>query len=74
MSELSDIAALEGIDSLFIGPLDLSFALGVPEDMDSPVFTEAFAEVVKDGHAHNLSVGIPYLGSGTHPLYAGAGN
>jgi 2-keto-3-deoxy-L-rhamnonate aldolase RhmA len=25
--------------------------------MDSPVFTEAFAEVVKEGHAHNLSVG-----------------
>lgn len=57
MSELSDIAAVKGIDSLFIGPLDLSFALGVPEDMDSPVFTKAFAEVVKYGHAHNLSVG-----------------
>lgn len=57
MSELADIAALEGIDSLFIGPLDLSFALGVPEDMDSPVFREAFAQVVEQAHAHNLPVG-----------------
>ena len=57
MSELAEIAALEGIDSLFIGPLDLSFALGVPEDMDNPVFTKAFAEVVHHARTNKLPVG-----------------
>ena len=68
MSELAEIAALEGIDSLFIGPLDLSFALGVPEDMDNPVFTKAFAEVVHHARANTLPVGSLISDAGRIPF------
>ena len=46
LDEVTEISNLEGVDSLFVGPLDLSFALGVPEDFDNPVFTEALTRVV----------------------------
>ena len=46
LDEVTEISALDGVDSLFVGPLDLSFALGIPEDFENPVFTEALTRVV----------------------------
>ena len=57
LGAVPDIAALDGVDSLFVGPLDLSFALGVPEDFDSPVFQEALATVVAAARTANIPVG-----------------
>jgi len=37
------IAAVEGLDCLFIGPSDLSQSLGVPGDFDHPALAEAVA-------------------------------
>ena len=41
-----EIAALEGVDSIFIGPLDLSIGLGAPGQVDSPAQREAMQKVV----------------------------
>ena len=43
---VDEIAAVEGVDVLFIGPLDLSVSLGVPQQMDHPSLRGALAKVV----------------------------
>lgn len=57
LADVSRIAALDGVDSLFIGPLDLSFALGVPEDFDAPVFRESVGAVVAAARSAKIPVG-----------------
>ncbi|MEI6591187.1 MAG: aldolase/citrate lyase family protein, partial [Actinomycetes bacterium] len=46
LDDVEAIAALPGADILFVGPLDLSFALGMPKDFDNPTFQQALARVV----------------------------
>jgi 4-hydroxy-2-oxoheptanedioate aldolase len=47
IDRLDEIAAVEGVDVLFIGPLDLSVSLGVPKQFDHPTVRAAFAKVVE---------------------------
>jgi 4-hydroxy-2-oxoheptanedioate aldolase len=47
IENLDEIAAVVGVDVLFVGPLDLSVSLGVPDQFDHPVEQEALAKVVK---------------------------
>jgi 4-hydroxy-2-oxoheptanedioate aldolase len=46
LEHLDEIAAVEGVDVLFIGPLDLSVSLGVPKQFSHPTVRAAFAKVV----------------------------
>ena len=39
--QVDDIAALDGVDVLFVGPRDLSHDLGVPGDLTAPAYLEA---------------------------------
>jgi 2-keto-3-deoxy-L-rhamnonate aldolase RhmA len=48
-----EIAAVEGIDSLWIGHFDLSNSLGIPGQFDHPVFRDAVARVLDACHQHN---------------------
>ena len=41
------IASVEGVDVLFIGPLDLSASLGVPKQFDHPSFRDALKRVAE---------------------------
>lgn len=60
-----EIAAVEGIDALLIGPNDLSIALGVPGDLTNPIELEAIAKVAaackKHGKAFGLHAGVGLL-------------
>ncbi len=47
----ADIAAVDGIDALFIGPADLSIAYG-KRDMESAELKRAFETVGRDARAH----------------------
>jgi 2-dehydro-3-deoxyglucarate aldolase/4-hydroxy-2-oxoheptanedioate aldolase len=58
LSEINEIAKIDGADLLFVGPLDLSFALGVPRDFASPIFIEAITKVVKAAKLNNKVAGI----------------
>ena len=53
--EIEAIAAVEGIDGIFIGPADLSADLGFPNDWDRaevwPVILDAGARIRKAGKA-----------------------
>ena len=52
------IAALEGVDVLFVGPLDLSVNLGTPGDFSTPRFVESLQRVVAACDRHGKSAGI----------------
>ena len=45
LEHIEEIAAIDGVDGIFVGPLDLSIALGCPMQLDSPAMTEALARV-----------------------------
>ena len=55
-----DIAALDGVDVLFVGPRDLSHDLGVPGQLSAPAFMDAIEQVrlaaEKNGKACGLLV------------------
>ena len=53
---IEEIANLEGIDGIFIGPYDLSISLGVPGDFDSPTFINAVKRIVDAVHKANKFV------------------
>jgi 4-hydroxy-2-oxoheptanedioate aldolase len=52
------IAALDGVDVLFVGPRDLSHDLGVPGDLTAPAFTEALERVLAAGRKHGKACGL----------------
>lgn len=58
VEQIKDIAAVPGVDVLFIGPRDLSHDLGVPGDLDAPVFRDALRQVLAAADAVGVAVGI----------------
>ena len=53
-----EIAAVEGVDVLFVGPLDLSVNLGCPADFTPPHFVEALKKVIAACQKHGKTAGI----------------
>ena len=51
------IAALPGVDCLWVGHFDLSVSLGVPGQFDSKTFNAAINRVVAAANKHNKSLG-----------------
>jgi 2-keto-3-deoxy-L-rhamnonate aldolase RhmA len=58
LAEVEEIAATPGVDALFVGPRDLSQALGVPGDFAAPVYREAIDRVAAAAAAHGIVAGI----------------
>src|SRR5205823_12551223 len=58
VAAIDEIAAIDGVDVLFIGPRDLSHDLGVPGDLTAPAFTEAIAHVLAAGRRHGKACGL----------------
>ena len=46
LDEIEAIAAADGIDGIFIGPYDLSVAMGIPAQFDRPQFKEALERII----------------------------
>jgi 2-dehydro-3-deoxyglucarate aldolase/4-hydroxy-2-oxoheptanedioate aldolase len=57
LADVEEIAALDGVDVLFVGPLDLSHALGVPGDLTATAYREAIERVRRTAVAHGKAVG-----------------
>ena len=53
-----EIAAIGGVDVLFVGPLDLSVNLNCPGDFSPPLFAEALQTVVRACHENGKTAGI----------------
>lgn len=47
LEQIEAIAAMEGVDGIFIGPYDLSVALGKPAQMDNPELLDAIGHILK---------------------------
>lgn len=58
IADVEAIAALPGADVLFVGPQDLSYALGVPRDFESQRYQEALEQVLAACRAHGKVAGI----------------
>ena len=58
IENLNEIAAVDGVDVLFVGPLDLSVSLGVPDQFDHPLEQEALAKVVAAARKAGKAAGI----------------
>ncbi|MGI6038388.1 MAG: aldolase/citrate lyase family protein, partial [Limnochordia bacterium] len=54
---VEEIAAVPGVDVLFIGPNDLSAALGMFQDFNNPEFKAAVDRIRKAAEANNIGVG-----------------
>lgn len=53
-----EIAAIDGVDVLFVGPADLSHSLGVPGQFASEPYQHALRRVVDACRAHGKAAGI----------------
>lgn len=53
-----EIAAVDGVDVLFVGPLDLSVNLGCPADFTPAHFIEALQKVIAACEKHGKTAGI----------------
>src|ERR1039457_6716149 len=61
LSHIDEIAAVPGIDVLFIGTSDLSFALGLRGKQDHPQLEKAIARIVAAGKRNGKFLGRPGL-------------
>jgi 2-dehydro-3-deoxyglucarate aldolase len=57
LQQLEAIAAVEGVDALFVGPADLSAAMGYPGQPMHPAVMEAMADAVRRCNAVGKPVG-----------------
>ncbi|MEZ5738322.1 MAG: aldolase/citrate lyase family protein [Burkholderiaceae bacterium] len=58
LAVVEQIAAVEGIDVLWVGHFDLSNFLGIPGQFDSPVFDAAVDRIVAAARAHGKALGF----------------
>ncbi len=58
IANADDIAAVEGADVLFVGPTDLSYNLGIRDQLDHPRFNDAMNQVVAAARQHGKAAGI----------------
>jgi 4-hydroxy-2-oxoheptanedioate aldolase len=64
VNNAAEMAAVTGIDVLFIGPLDLSVNMGIAQQFDHPKFVSAMEDVCAGCKKHGKAAGIltPNLG------------
>jgi 2-keto-3-deoxy-L-rhamnonate aldolase RhmA len=60
LENLDEILSVEGVDAVYIGPMDLSISLGLPPQMDSdlPAYAEARQRILEACRRHNVVAGI----------------
>jgi 2-keto-3-deoxy-L-rhamnonate aldolase RhmA len=68
-----EVAAIDGVDVLFVGPTDLSHDLGVPGDIKSARYREAVARVGRAASDAGKQAGVLLWSLDDLPLYADSG-
>ncbi len=58
VAESAAVAAIDGVDVLFVGPTDLSHSMGLPGQFDDPAFREALRAVVAAAEDAGKAAGI----------------
>ena len=58
VDRIDEIAAVEGADVLFVGPTDLSYNMGIRDQLESAQFTDALKRVSDAAKKHGKAAGI----------------
>jgi 4-hydroxy-2-oxoheptanedioate aldolase len=58
LADLPGILAVPGLTGIFLGPVDLSHALGVPGELDHPTVVSALERAVEQAEASGVAVGV----------------
>jgi 2-keto-3-deoxy-L-rhamnonate aldolase RhmA len=58
VKNIDEIAAVDGADVLFVGPTDLSYNMGIRDQLESPPFVEALQKVSAAAKMHGKAAGI----------------
>lgn len=58
LAAVDEIAAVDGVDVLFVGPMDLTASLGILAQFDHPRYGEALETVSDAAHRHGRSLGV----------------
>jgi 2-dehydro-3-deoxyglucarate aldolase/4-hydroxy-2-oxoheptanedioate aldolase len=58
VEQVDQIAAVDGVDVLFVGPQDLSHDLGVPGDLEAPTYLAAVERVRAAAARHGKACGL----------------
>jgi 2-keto-3-deoxy-L-rhamnonate aldolase RhmA len=58
LKNIDAIAAVDGADVLFVGPTDLSYNMGIPDQLEAPAFTDALRLVADAAKRHGKAAGI----------------
>ncbi len=59
LANVEAIAAVDGVDALFVGPMDLCYGLGLtPGDFGNPKFADAIKTILKACETHDCAAGI----------------
>jgi 4-hydroxy-2-oxoheptanedioate aldolase len=58
VANVEEIAAVDGADVLFIGPMDLTTSLGIFRQYDHPLFLEALERTLRAVHGAGKAAGI----------------
>ncbi|TDB68228.1 HpcH/HpaI aldolase family protein [Arundinibacter roseus] len=69
LNHLDEIAAIDGVDVLFIGPADLTMELGVFGQFDHPMFREAVQNIVQAAQKAGKATGILFFNPTDYKRY-----
>ena len=58
LAAVDEIAAVDGVDVVFVGPVDLANALGIEGPPDSPELLAAASSVAAAAEAHGKTAGV----------------
>lgn len=69
LDHLDEIAAIEGVDVLFVGPSDLSLALGIFGQWENPIFLDAIKAVAEAAKKAGKAAGTLLLDPDDYGFY-----
>jgi len=58
LQQIEGIAATQGVDVLFVGPSDLTLALGIYGKLDHPLYQQALRDVARAAKKHGKATGV----------------
>jgi 4-hydroxy-2-oxoheptanedioate aldolase len=73
VKNVDEIAAVEGVDVLYVGPMDLSTSLGVFRQYDHPLFVDALNQTLAAAKRYHRVAGILLPGVETTRHYCDIG-
>ncbi len=73
LNHLDELAAIEGVDVLFIGPADLSMALGISGQFDHPRFVDALHRTAEAARESGKATGVLLYGPDQFEAYRALG-